>query len=105
MKLACYAVVAALIYVSPSAASETLTPEPDGSSYHFVSHYAVEIDSPAGVVWSQLIDVGSWMYEFELPLEHRPVADDEVHLLLIERSGTRNTGNVANERTTTAVRA
>lgn len=39
------------------------------------------------------------------PLEHRPVADEEVHLLLIERSGTRNTGNVVNERTTTAVRA
>ena len=36
---------------------------------------------------------------------NRPVADEEVHLLLIERSGTRNTGDVVNERTTTAVRA
>ena len=26
-------------------------------------------------------------------VEHRPIARDEVHLLLIERSGTRNTGD------------
>ena len=38
------------------------------------------------------------------PLEHRPVADEEVHLLLIERSDTRNTGNVVSERTTTPFR-
>lgn len=28
-------------------------------------------------------------------VEHRPVAHDEVHLLLIEPSGTANTGNAA----------
>lgn len=28
-------------------------------------------------------------------IEHRPVADAEAHLLLIERSGTPNTGNAA----------
>jgi mannose-6-phosphate isomerase-like protein (cupin superfamily) len=28
-------------------------------------------------------------------VEHRPVAEEEVHLLLIEPSGTPNTGNVA----------
>lgn len=28
-------------------------------------------------------------------VEHRPVAEDEVHLLLIEPSGTPNTGNQA----------
>ena len=38
------------------------------------------------------------------PLEHRPVADEEVHLLLIEPADTRNTGNVHSERTTTPVR-
>jgi mannose-6-phosphate isomerase-like protein (cupin superfamily) len=26
-------------------------------------------------------------------IEHRPVADEEVHILLIERTGTPNTGN------------
>lgn len=32
-------------------------------------------------------------------VEHRPVADDEVHVLLFEPASTRNTGNVVNERT------
>ena len=32
-------------------------------------------------------------------VEHRPVADEEVHLLLFEPASTLNTGNVRNERT------
>jgi mannose-6-phosphate isomerase-like protein (cupin superfamily) len=32
-------------------------------------------------------------------VEHRPVADGEVHLLLFEPTGTLNTGTVRNERT------
>jgi len=32
-------------------------------------------------------------------VEHRPVASEEVHVLLFEPAGTRNTGNVVNERT------
>ena len=32
-------------------------------------------------------------------VEHRPVASDEVHLLLFEPVSTLNTGNVRNERT------
>ena len=32
-------------------------------------------------------------------VEHLPVADEEVHLLLIEPKTTLNTGNVTNERT------
>jgi len=32
-------------------------------------------------------------------VEHRPVADDEVHVLLFEPAGTLNTGDVRNERT------
>ena len=32
-------------------------------------------------------------------VEHKPVADDEVHLLLFEPASTLNTGNVVNERT------
>lgn len=34
-------------------------------------------------------------------VEHRPVADEEVHVLLFEPAGTLNTGNVENERTVT----
>jgi mannose-6-phosphate isomerase-like protein (cupin superfamily) len=32
-------------------------------------------------------------------VEHKPVADEEVHLLLFEPASTLNTGNVENERT------
>ena len=32
-------------------------------------------------------------------VEHKPVADEEVHLLMFEPASTRNTGNVHNEWT------
>jgi mannose-6-phosphate isomerase-like protein (cupin superfamily) len=32
-------------------------------------------------------------------VEHLPIADEEVHLVLIEPKSTRNTGNITNERT------
>ena len=32
-------------------------------------------------------------------VEHLPVADEEVHLLLVEPKSTLNTGNITNERT------
>jgi mannose-6-phosphate isomerase-like protein (cupin superfamily) len=32
-------------------------------------------------------------------VEHMPVADEEVHIVLIEAKSTLNTGNVTNERT------
>lgn len=35
------------------------------------------------------------MYIVPRGVEHRPVANDEVHLLLIELTGTPNTGDVA----------
>ena len=45
-----------------------------------------------------------WLEEGEFLIvpkgvEHRPVAPEEVHLLLFEPSSTLNTGNIANERT------
>ena len=36
-------------------------------------------------------------------VEHRPVAPEEVHLVLIEPHGTLNTGNIVNERTVNVV--
>jgi mannose-6-phosphate isomerase-like protein (cupin superfamily) len=64
-----------------------------------------------------LVIEGSFRMEFEdrvVPLskgelivvprgvEHRPVADEEVEVLLFEPAGTLNTGNVVNERTVAA---
>jgi mannose-6-phosphate isomerase-like protein (cupin superfamily) len=45
-----------------------------------------------------------WLEEGELLIvprrvEHRPVADEEAHVLLFEPASTLNTGNVRNERT------
>lgn len=45
-----------------------------------------------------------WLEEGELIIvprgvEHRPVADEEAHVLLFEPASTLNTGNVRNERT------
>ena len=31
--------------------------------------------------------------------EHKPVADEECHIMLIEPSSTRNTGDITNEYT------
>jgi mannose-6-phosphate isomerase-like protein (cupin superfamily) len=39
------------------------------------------------------------MYIVPRGVEHRPVAEGEVHLLLFEPASTLNTGNVQNERT------
>lgn len=36
-------------------------------------------------------------------VEHQPVADEEVHVMLFEPVGTRNTGNVDSDRTLTAL--
>jgi len=47
-------------------ASETLTEEPDGNSYNYVSHYSIEINAPVETVWANLVNFGSWMYEFEM---------------------------------------
>jgi len=52
----------------PALASETVTVEPDPDSYHFVSHYSIVIDAPIETVWQHLVNLGSWMYEFEMAL-------------------------------------
>jgi len=49
-----------------AVASDAIVDEPDGVSYRFVSHYSVRIDASADVVWKRLVDLGAWMYEFEM---------------------------------------
>lgn len=58
----------------------------------------------SGRVMIEFRDRQVWLEEGELlvvpkGVEHRPVALEEVELVLIERAGTRNTGNVVSERT------
>jgi mannose-6-phosphate isomerase-like protein (cupin superfamily) len=52
----------------------------------------------------ELRDGDVWLEEGEMlvvprGVEHRPVAEEEVHVLLFEPASTVNTGNVENERT------
>ena len=57
-----------------------------------------------GTLCIQLRDRDLWLREGEFAViprgvEHRPVASEEVHVLLLEPKTTVNTGNVQNERT------
>ena len=57
-----------------------------------------------GTLCIQLRDRDLWLREEEFAViprgvEHRPVASEEVHVLLLEPDTTVNTGNVQNERT------
>ena len=53
-----------------SWSSAAVTFEPKTDSYHFVTHYRINIDAPPATVWQHLIDLKSWMYEFELSQLH-----------------------------------
>ena len=60
-----------------------------------------------GRLLMQFRDREEWVGEGEMivvprGVEHRPVAPEEVHLMLVERAGTVNTGNVRSDRTVAA---
>jgi mannose-6-phosphate isomerase-like protein (cupin superfamily) len=60
-----------------------------------------------GRLLMQLRDGDQWVEEGEFIIiprgvEHRPVAPDECHILLLEPKTTLNTGSVQNERTVDA---
>ena len=74
----------------------------------FVWHHHDEEDELflilKGRLKMELRDGDVWLDEGEFlvvprGVEHRPVAEEEVHLLLFEPATTLNTGNVRNERT------
>lgn len=60
-----------------------------------------------GKLLIKLRDRDLWLHEGEFAIipkgvEHCPVAEEEVHVLLLEPKSTLNTGNVQNERTVSA---
>jgi len=74
----------------------------------FVWHFHEREDELFLVLKGQLLmkfrDREVWINEGEFivvprGVEHMPVAEEEVHVLLLEPKTTLNTGNVANERT------
>jgi mannose-6-phosphate isomerase-like protein (cupin superfamily) len=63
-----------------------------------------------GRLLMQFRDHEEWIEEGEFivvphGVEHRPVAPEEVHIMLIEPRGTLNTGNIRNERTVEHIKA
>ena len=57
-----------------------------------------------GTLQIKLRDHDLWLEEGEFAIipkgvEHCPIAEEEVHVILLEPKSTRNTGNVQNERT------
>jgi mannose-6-phosphate isomerase-like protein (cupin superfamily) len=74
----------------------------------FIWHHHENEDELFLVVKGKLLiklrDRDIWLEEGELVIipkgvEHLPIAEEEVHLLLLEPKTTLNTGNVQNERT------
>lgn len=74
----------------------------------FIWHRHEEEDEMFLIVRGRLLmqfrDREEWIEEGEMIIvprgvEHRPVAPEEVHVMLVEPAGTLNTGNVRNERT------
>ncbi len=74
----------------------------------FVWHHHEEEDELFLVVKGRLLiklrDRDIWLEEGELTIipkgvEHLPIAEEEVHVLLLEPKSTLNTGNVQSERT------
>ena len=77
----------------------------------FIWHHHEEEDELFFVVKGRLLiklrDRDIWLKEGELVIipkgvEHKPVATEEVHLMLLEPKSTVNTGNVGGERTVEA---
>jgi len=64
----------------------------------FVHSGRLKLEFRDGEVW---LEAGQ-LYRVPAGVEHRPVAPDEVQLVLIEPAGTRNTGDRLTERTVEA---
>jgi mannose-6-phosphate isomerase-like protein (cupin superfamily) len=66
--------------------------------------FRMEFREPREAASNQFDEGAIWLEEGELciiphGMEHRPVADEEAHVLLFEPATTLNTGNVENELT------
>src|ERR1041384_6203855 len=71
---------------------------PETDEVFIVLKGQLEIQMRAGEV---ILNEGE-MFVVPKGLEHRPIAAQECHILLIEPAGTQNTGDIINERTATA---
>ena len=47
-------------------ASAQVVDEPNGSAYHYVKSYRIEVAAPPAEVWPHVMNLGGWMFEFEM---------------------------------------
>jgi len=66
MKYKWYVLALILVASGRAYSGEFVTTEPNDASYQYVSNYKIEIDASPDTVWNHLIDLKSWMYEFEM---------------------------------------
>ena len=62
-----------LTHATPTFGFEEVTGELKDDTYNFVSHYSVLIKASPEEVWSVLIQLDKWMYDFEL----KPLAGND----------------------------
>ena len=46
--------------------SAQVVDEPNGSAYHYVKAYRVEVAKSPGEVWPHVQELGGWMYDFDM---------------------------------------
>ena len=46
--------------------SAQVVDEPNGSAYHYVKSYRIEVAKSPRDVWPHVMDLGAWMYDFEM---------------------------------------
>jgi hypothetical protein len=56
----------ALLGARSASAGSSLIESDLANAYYFVEHYEVLIDRAPGAVWPHLLDMGSWMYRFDM---------------------------------------
>ena len=65
----------------------------------FTEHYSPKVVGNVNDMAIKLVKLQGEFIIVPHGVEHRPVAPEEVHLMLIEPASTLNTGTVVNERT------
>ena len=75
-------VIIGFLLVQDAFAESSIIESSVSNTYIYTDHYEVLINRPAEEVWPHLLDLGSWMYDFEMALEDgEPQAEGALYRL------------------------